>query len=253
MNSFFRFGGESSADHGLIIERKSVYSSATPDLEGFEVPGRDGTLYFSTGRMKNVVLSYDTLLNLESFRDFPQYTGDIKRWLLGKPGEYQRLEDSYDPDHFRLAVCLGPVEIKQVIQGVSRQTAAFSCMPYRYRKTGEKRFSFTAGGSLTLNNDTGFTANPMVIIRLVKGNLDDAITVAVTNTEYGTVYSETVDGIPENQALFGLDGETQSVWSDGNYFNFIEKFPIFQSGKNTLTVSGERVKSVEVVPQWREL
>ena len=55
----------------------------------------------------NARVSYETFLKVAEPWDFPQWTGAVKGWLLGKPGQYLRLEDDYDLDHYRLAAYNG--------------------------------------------------------------------------------------------------------------------------------------------------
>lgn len=252
LKNYFVFGNVSSLIHAITVESKETLGSAEPDIEEYTIPGRDGKFPVFNGRYHNVSIPYECYMAAPKEEDLARYAGDLKRWLLSRPGEYRRLEDTYDRDHFRLALYSGGIDLDEVVRGHTRQTIVFDCKPFRYRKAGERSFSFEAGEGRVLNNDTGFDANPKLEIQLLKGNLDDRVTITVdTEGSGGAVFS--ISSIPDNQELLGLDGETRGVWSDGNYTNLVKAFPVLPPGKSTITVSGERVAGVTLTPQWREL
>ena len=45
-NAFF-FGEVTSRDYNLVIESKSILNAPEPDLQEYEIPGRDGTVFIS--------------------------------------------------------------------------------------------------------------------------------------------------------------------------------------------------------------
>ena len=96
----------------------------------------------------NARVSYETFLKVAEPWDFPQWTGAVKGWLLGKPGQYLRLEDDYDLDHYRLAAYTSGLDWTQDWKRFARATIEFSCKPYRYLKSGEEQVSAQAGESL---------------------------------------------------------------------------------------------------------
>ena len=249
----FSFGGVDSLRNGLYIETKNTLGGAEPDVEEYEIPGRDGTAYHWNRRYRNVTVEYDTFLKVPEQEDLPRFTGDIKRWLLARPGEYLRLTDTYDPDHFRMAVYAGGLDIDNVAQRFTRQTISFSCLPYRYRKTGENELDI--GESPYLINDTGFDALPLIKISLLKGNLTPTVSIRI-DYEDGTACVQDLGGLGEEQDTAVLDCENQLIF-DGNgeliTYNTLESFPALKPGENKITVTGPRVRSVTVTPRWREL
>ena len=100
-NAFY-FDGVSSLDRGLRIERKAIYNAPAPIFTEYQIPGRDGAVYQFEG-YENARVSYETFLKVAEPWDFSQWTGAVKGWLLGKPGQDLRLEDDYDLAHYRLA------------------------------------------------------------------------------------------------------------------------------------------------------
>ena len=57
MNSF-TFNGISSADMGLIVENKDIYSLPARDISLVSVPGRNGDVIIDNNRWQNVTISY---------------------------------------------------------------------------------------------------------------------------------------------------------------------------------------------------
>lgn len=249
----FSFGDTSSLSREIYIERKNILGSATPDLEEYEVPGRDGTLYHWNRRFQNITVEYDTFLKVPEPEDLPRFTGDLKRWLLARPGEYLRLTDTYDPDHFRLAVYAGGLDIDNETRRFTRQTVSFSCLPYRYRKAGETALNLGTTG--TLFNDTGFPALPLLRITFLKGNLPPTTQIRIDHAD-GTAYVQDLDCLAEEQSVAILDSEKQLIFDESGEiaaYNTLSSFPVLQPGENKITVTGERVTSVAITPRWREL
>ena len=58
-------------------------------------------------------------------------------WLLGSPMQYQRLEDDYHPDEYRMAIFTGPLDFDTRFLNRSGETTLnFNCKPHRYIKAG---------------------------------------------------------------------------------------------------------------------
>ena len=85
-NAFF-FDGVTSRDYNLVIESKSILTAPEPDLQEYEIHGRDGTVFISNNRRRNVDISYDTFLRVPSQEDIQPYVTSIKNWLVAKPGQ----------------------------------------------------------------------------------------------------------------------------------------------------------------------
>lgn len=250
---WFSFGGVSSRNMRITTEFKNTLGGAEPDVEEYEIPGRDGTEYHWNQRYRNVTVEYDTFLKVPEQEDLPRFTGDIKRWLLARPGEYLRLTDTYDPDHFRMAVYAGGLDIDNVTRRFTRQTISFSCLPFRYRKAGENELDIS--GSPYLINDTGYDALPLIKISLSKGNLTPTVSIRV-DYEDGTAYVHDLGGLGEEQDTAVLDCEKLLIFGGNGEliaYNTLDSFPALKPGENKITVTGPRVRSVTVTPRWREL
>lgn len=252
-NAFY-FDGVSSLDRGLRIERKSIHNAPAPIFTQYQIPGLDGTVYQFEG-FDNARVSYETFLKVAEPWDFPQWTGAVKAWLLGKPGQYLRLEDDYDLDHYRLAAYTSGLDWTQDWKRFARATIEFSCKPYRYLKSGEEQVSAQAGESLTLYNPTAFPALPELSIFLGAGFGGGNITLSVQYE--GGSYSQVLSGVPSSQAgaILTLDCERQTVSNRSGLLPSAElaEFPALQPGENSVSVTGSGLSGFGVTPHWREL
>ena len=86
-----------------------------PELERTAIPGRNGDLLLSNRRYGNVSLTYHIGIQ----RAFPEKYGAFMNFLLREPG-YHRLEDSYHPEHYRVAVMDAEVSPKVGAYHLSR-------------------------------------------------------------------------------------------------------------------------------------
>lgn len=260
LNSFY-FDGISSRERGLVIESKSILNGPEPRLQEWDVPGRDGTAYQPEGSYRNVEVSYTTFLKVCREEELPQRAGALKAWLLGKAGKYLRLEDDYDPDHYRLATYEGGLDFENRWKLFARQTATFSCKPYRYLRTGENRLSSQEDSSGRLNlltsfNPTGFESLPVVELYLGENFSGDVVLQA--EYEDGSAYEQTLTGIPARLAgtILYLDCQEQLVRDSlGALVQSaeLEEFLILRPGKTLLTVTGSGLSGFGVIPRWREL
>ena len=95
------YNGQSSASLSLTIDCENPYPVPIRRHSEYLVPGRNGTVLIDDGCYDNVQIPYQ----IASYgNDLPavDITTAIKAWLMPHGG-YQRLEDSRDPDCYRLA------------------------------------------------------------------------------------------------------------------------------------------------------
>ncbi len=250
----FIFNRKSSGKMWLTVESKTILNGPEPEVEEYHVPGRDGAVYRFTGRRENVEVSYRTFLKAPKKWDLSKYAADVKRWLEAKPGEYFRLEDTWDPDHFRMAAYVDGLEVENVLRNYTWQAIVFSCLPYRYRKSGEIPVPVEPQSSgVTLYNDTGFDTKPL--LRLGFATHDGSLPIRI-EYEDGTAYEDTLKGLGQSQTSAVIDSEEEMIrQADGSilHTNTLEKFPVLRPGENKITVGGYITPYWEITPRWREL
>ena len=254
----FFYNERSSLDLGLKIEGKSILNGPEPDLQEYEIPGRDGKVYLSNRRRRSVEVSYDTFLKVPRPEDKQGYVTAIRGWLLGNPGEYLRLEDTYDLEHFRRAAYTAGLDFIDEWDLFTKQTITFSCLPYRYLKTGEQSIP-AESGTVSAYNPTAFEALPKLGFALGFQFSGGAITFQVVSS--AGEYTGTLRGIPAKYAGLQVvvDSDSKTVGVLMPDFTVIptaqlESFPVFRPGGNQVSVTGgSGVSLAYAVPMWREL
>lgn len=231
-NNFFVFDGKSSLDFGVRITGDGIYDSPKRDYEIQSVPGRSGDLVFDNHRFENVKLTYQAGI-VKNFRD---NVAVLRSFLLTRTG-YKRLEDTYHPDEFRLAMFEGPLEVEGIRDIAGKFNLEFNCKPQRFLKSGENTYAYTAGSSI--KNNTLFPAKPMIRIF---GNGTVSIgskTIEVTDNSYPylDVDCENMD------AFYGQTNCNDKITLTSG--DFPELFP----GDNGITL-GSGITRVELIPRW---
>ena len=161
MRSTIYFNGKSSADFGLIVEYypESVHAARRGEL--ISIPGRNGVIIREDGAYDTYSQTFQIWFRNTLNRDTFQTARDVAEWLLGASG-FCRLEDTYEPEHFRLARFVGPLNVETVLKNHGRATLEFDVQPQRYLKSGETPLTFQGGSVSTITNPTKFEARPLL-------------------------------------------------------------------------------------------
>ncbi len=77
----FTYNGRSSADFGLHMQSKNVFSAPECDAEFISVPGRSGDIINSNRRFANVKVTYTVFLARKNTATLAAVLRDIKGWL----------------------------------------------------------------------------------------------------------------------------------------------------------------------------
>lgn len=151
--------GKSSDDIGVIVERYPSVTIPTRKQEKISIPGRSGDLIIEQDAYENYTQRYDVYVSAEQPR-LTTVSHIVAEWLMVKG--YQRLEDSYWSDTFRLACYKGGTSIENVLNRFGRATIEFDCKPQRYYKSGDLPLILENGQQLA--NSSPFTAKPLLHI-----------------------------------------------------------------------------------------
>ena len=234
-DKYFTFGGISSEAFYTWISGTGTYDAPERDVTTVSIPGRSGDLLLDNGRFKNIKLTYPCFIP----RGFNGgWFDDLKAWLLSDTN-YKRLEDSYHPDHFRMAYCIGPIKPKTGPENMSGSfNVTFVCKPQRWLKEGERWFAYTA--STAVNNPTMYPAKPIIRIRGTGAVTIGDITMTVTSQ-------------PDADPYIDVDCDLQDCYHGSNNRNanvvIIGDFPTLDPGLNALTI-GSGITSVQIMPRW---
>lgn len=237
MGNYFFFNGARSIDKGLIIEYCPSAGTGQRVVEKISVPGRSGDLVIDTGAYGNYIQPYEIWFK-DKLRGTTRAARDIAQWLLSGIG-YMRLEDTYDPEVFRLAMFTGPFDVENWMLTHGRATLEFDCQPQRWLKTGQRPVAVQSGQSLI---NTWQPAKPLI---------------QVTGTGDGTlVVGGSTISISEMTGAITLDSETEDAYSGTeNLNNNVQVnggYPILQNGETAVSFSGG-ITAVQITPRWWSL
>lgn len=227
------FGGKNLADFGVVVSGEGTYDAPERSVTEEIVPGRNGTLLIDNGRFENVIVTYPAAI----VQDFPRNMEGLRSFLQSIKG-YARLEDSYHPDVYYLAMPTGGISVKTsgYMNREGQFDLEFTRKPQRFLKSGEGAISLTSTGYIY--NPTLFDALPMIRIY---GN--GSVTIG-SNTVAWSGPSSYVD----------LDCDIQDAYYMGSNMNqYIQlsgyDFPKLEPGQTQITL-GEGVTRVDITPRW---
>lgn len=228
MEHHFIFNGESSAAFGVWISGGGTFNAPVRDVSTEAIPGRNGTITFDNGRYENIQLTYPAFIS----REFQPRIDSFRAFLVSQKG-YQRLEDSYHPDEYRMALYKSGLEVATTARNLAGSfNITFDCKPQRFLKSGEIQASYASGS--TIYNPTRFDALPLIVC---SGN--GSITLNGTTV--------TISG---NSGQIYIDCDLQDAYLGTTNKNskITPNFPKLSPGNNTLTYSG--VTGVRIKPRW---
>lgn len=223
--------GVSSDDVHVIVERCPSVILPTRKQETISVTGRNGDLLVQQDAFENVTQRYDVYVSAEK-PSLPTISHVVSEWLLVKG--YQKLEDSYWLDTFRLAHYVGGAEIANILNRFGRATIEFNCKPQRFYKSGDYFIDITNGQSLL--NPSPFTANPIIV---VEGSGSGTITAGDK-----TITLTDCNGIT-------IDSDIMQVYKGTVNKNRTASgsFPVLPSGSTEISWTGG-VSEVSIKPRW---
>lgn len=242
MHSGFQFGTKATWDFNMHVQKRPQQGAAKRRMQTFSVPGRNGELHIQEDSFENFPMDYYCYFHADN-KPSPCQAHAIKSWL-GASGAYQRLEDTYDPEHFRLATFTGPIDIENRLNRYGICTVSFDCDPRAFLKQGELPMSFSSPGEIY--NPTNFPALPLItVIGTDSGTVTigeytvkiNAIDVPIIlDCELQDAYSNPCEGAPANK-----NGDILAM-----------PFPMLNPGANLISFAGG-ITGVEIIPRWWEL
>lgn len=254
LNSTITWGGRSSDEFNLKIERFPDILKAARRYEKVSVPGRNGDIYFFDGSYENYTQPYSVFAGSRTDNAAQSSWSEIMEWLVPESATptiddfinltlygYKWLIDSNEPDTIRLALFSSGLSAENSWNRFGRTTIEFDCRPERFLADAFTPITFNTSGSV-ITNPTDRIAKPCLQIYGTNGGS------VVLN---GHII--TLNGI--NQYTY-VDSESQNafknVWDNKNSTLTTADFPTLASGDNYLTWDGDITKVV-VIPRWWRL
>ena len=228
----FWYAGRCCRDFGIYVSGQNTFNGPEKDYETQEIPGRNGALLISKNRYKNISVSYPAFIRSK----FCVNSDGARAWLLGTKG-YQKLEDDYHPDTYRLAHFSGPIDFDMRFLNRSGEVELiFDCKPQRFLKSGEFPIKIQSGQSLY---NAWQPALPLIQIT----GIGDGQLVVGKNTV-------NITGMTGNLML---DSEVQNAYdgttNKNNSISILGGFPMLQHGESLISYSGG-ITAVNITPRW---
>lgn len=225
------FHNVSSDDVNVVVEHYPNVIVPNRKQEKISVPGRSGDLLMQQDAFENVRQQYDIYISAETPR-LPTIAHKVAEWLCVKG--YQRLEDSYWLDTFRLATFQGGIDIANILNRFGRATIEFDCKPQRFYKSGDFFVSFP--NNQKLHNPSPFTAKPII-------NLFGTGSGTITINDKSLTITNTANAV--------IDCDTMQVFRNGVSANNTASgdFPDLPEGDSTVTWSGGII-GIQIKPRW---
>lgn len=225
------FDGVSSEEMSVFVEKIPSRIIPTRKVERISIPGRSGDLIFPQDAFENYEQKYEIYISAKR-QKIINAARAVVEWLV-KPG-YKRLEDSYDPEVYRMANFQSGVEIENYLMEYGRATIAFDCMPQRWLKSGEQPITIQQNG--TLHNPSAMEALPLIQI-----NGSGAGTL--------TVGDETISFAGIEDFLI-IDSENMQCYKGAENCNrkMTGEFP--RLGKETEISWTGGIQSAVITPRW---
>lgn len=227
------FNNVNSKTYGVYISGTGVFDAPARDREYIQVPGRNGDIIIDHGRYQNIEVIYPAFI----VRNF---ASNIRTWCnkLLEPIDYVRLEDTYHPDEFRLAVLSQGMQVDPVAWlAAGSFDLVFNCRPERFLKSGETATTFTASGSIS--NPTDMPAKPLIRVYGSGSFTVNGTTITVASNTLGYI---------------DIDCDLQEAFCgsvNANQYISASEFPVLDSGANSVALNG--VTKVEITPRWWQL
>lgn len=155
------FGDVDSSDYGIYISGEGVYNAPERVVEFVEVPGRNGAIAMDQGRYENINVTYPAMYLGKNQEEFREKLSDFRNAILSQKG-YQRLEDSYHPEEYRMGVYASGLEVTKLFRKMrgGEFELTFNCKPQRWLIDGDYPIPVDSGD--VLQNPTLFESSPLL-------------------------------------------------------------------------------------------
>lgn len=228
------YGGEASSDYGMVVAEAPSFERPTRKQSVYTVPGRNGAVVFQQDAWEDVVRSYQVWLADDAEQDLVDQVDAFEAWLNSQKG-YQRLEDSFEPDVFRLAYYSGGIGVSNHLTQYGEATLSFTCRPERFYKSGEQPVTVVNGDKI--NNPTRFTSKPLIHI---EGS--GTVTITCGGKTMSASVTDYINIDCEQMNAYRLPAENKNSQISGS-------FPVIEPGINTVGITGT-VSLCTITPRY---
>ena len=231
-NDHLIFGTCDTKDFGVGIFGDQLANAPQRSVDVMSVPGKNGDVIIDNGRYENITVSYKAYI----IDEYNQNIRGLRSALLSQHG-YQKLEDSVNPEEYRMG-CILPFNIDEYgILRAGEFTLQFNCKPQRYIKDGDYAITFTSNGSI--HSDYDEDAAPLIRAYGTGSFTINGVQITINSASSYTDF---------DCELMEAYKDTMATNCNGNITLNNGKFPVLSKGNNTVTFSG--LSSLEIKPRW---
>jgi len=227
-----------SDDFGIVVEQPPSYYWPEHKFEHKQVHGKNGDILKDPDRLENLTKKYK--IAAYDGVNFYSVASKVSEWLhRGYTKGYVRLEDSYEPDVYMMAVYEESNNLENVLATAGKCEISFNCMPQKFLVSGDNRIDILYSGK-RITNPTSYTAYPIVIFNGYGMITINGIEIEVINN-YNTIY---LDG----ESLDAVDVGGRNV---NPCISVLDKVYL-SPGKNIITYD-DTIYNLSIIPRWWKL
>lgn len=230
------YGGEASSDFGIVVAEAPSFDKPQRKSTQYTVPGRNGVVLFQQDAYDDVTRNYRIWLIIDPEEDLTAAVNAATAWLNSKSG-YQRLEDTFEPETFRLAYFNGGQDIENKLMQYGAATVSFTCRPERFYKNAEDPVEISNGD--TIYNPTRFKSLPLIHIEVASS---ETVGVSIGGKTITAAVDDYINIDCEKMNAYRQAGENKNTEITGD-------FPNIEPGSNGVTITGT-VTKVTVTPRF---
>ena len=227
------YNGEASADYGMVVSEAPSFERASRKQTVYQVPGRNGAVVFPQDAWNDVSRSYKVWI-AETSGDLTEKINAFEAFLNSQSG-YKRLEDSFEPNVYRLAYYSGGDSFSNEMMQYGEATIKFTCRPERFLKDGEQVIDVVNGSKV--NNPTKFNAKPLIHI---EGS--GTVTINIGGKLMQATVSDYINIDCESMNAYRQTAENKNGSISG-------EFPVIPAGVNSIAITGT-VTKCSIIPRW---
>ena len=220
--------------------------------EHVDVLGRNGTLLIDSGKYGNVKITFPAYV----YEEFRGSYNDLIEFLSSKVG-YQRIEDSLEPDVYRMGAYVGGTNpsVKNSDEMGSFEIT-FDCKPQKFLKQNESGITVGSSSSdaVSFSNPTAFVSKPLI-------KMYSNSRLIINGSSFFTMQMGNLSQAGSGVNYAYVDCDTLQVYSEGgenltgyltinSYAYGNEKFPFFGSGGSWTAYNTVASSRDIIYPRW---
>lgn len=250
------FNGISTVDLGVVIQTPPIYEFPVKRVDSVQIQGKNGDIIIDKNSFNNVNREYNIASVFRKNDSFISNVRVLVDWLSSVSG-YARLEDSYEPEYFRLAMYRSGGQLPNFYDKATAMIVRFECKPQRFLKSGEIQEEFTRSthpdaGFHKIENNTNYVALPE--IKVTNGFVD----IEVLNGEDPNNPTRSTKITLTDQTILSeitIDSDIQDVFTQTSFINnkiqMTNGFPKLYPGTNWIKITYMSNDTVVMLkPRW---